>query len=50
MKRKTYLEVHKNKRAKQAKYSKLYTKLQLKKMKELFDIFMRETRTIKNII
>lgn len=46
-KRKSYYQVHVNKRPKKAKYSKPYTIVQLKKMAECMALFSRMAEKLK---
>lgn len=43
-----YFQIHKNKKPKKAKYSKLYSKIQLQKMEECAQYFINEIKKLKN--
>lgn len=45
-----YFTIHKNKKPKKAKYSKIYSKYQLKKMRELNEFFKSEIQKLKQIL
>lgn len=45
--RPNYFTVHKNKKPKKAKYSKSYSKLQLQKMEECAQYFIKEIQKLK---
>lgn len=42
-----YFKIHKNKKPKKLKYSKPYSKLQLKKMEECTQYFINEIKKLK---
>ena len=43
-----YFTIHKNKKKRKAKYSKHYTKLQMKKMQEITEFFINEIEKLKS--
>ena len=45
-----YFQVHKNKKPKKAKYSKLYSKLEIVKMNKCTDYFMKQIEILKQKI
>ena len=50
MKRLNYFQVHKNKSPKRAKYSNPYTRIQLQKMAECMQIFIKMAENLKGSI